>query len=71
VLKVLSQNSTVSGLFGNGSPCMYIISTLCCLHVVYRAVAVYLSPHSLYAEVLDAFNFVSQEVLRPVSVLNF
>jgi hypothetical protein len=41
------------------------------LHVVYRAVAVYLSPHSLYAEVSDAFNFVSQEVLCSVSVFNF
>jgi hypothetical protein len=38
---------------------------------VYRAVAVYLSPHSLYAEVSDTSNFVSQEVLRSVSVLNF
>lgn len=50
---------------------MYIIGTLCCLHVVYREVAVYLSPHCLHAEVSNAFNFVSQEVLRSVSVLNF
>lgn len=38
------------------------------MHVVYRTVAVYLSQHSLHEEVSNASNFVSQEVLRLVSI---
>ena len=75
MFKVRSYNSTLSGIFGNGIPShdprylfMYIIRTLCCLHVVYRTVAVYLSQHSLHEEVSNASNFVSQEVLRLVSI---